>query len=140
MVMIAAEISDISSTTRRERHSERGGARLKTLIWVVLAVALVFCTIKILPPYISNYQLEDWLKSEVLFTLGKPLSNDSLTEAVVKELKSLDIDAGKDNVHILQNDSRGVRIQVDYTVNVDLKFYQLQLHFTPEANNQSLVQ
>lgn len=113
---------------------------MKTLIWLVIAVALVFCTIKILPPYISDYELTDWMKSEVLFTLGKPMTNDSLVEAVVKEFKSLGIEADKDNVHIVQNDSRGVHIRVDYTVNVDLKLYQLQLHFTPEADNQSLVQ
>jgi hypothetical protein len=138
--MLAGEKSQSSRSAEMETRSERGGARLKTLIWLALAVALIFCTIKILPVYISNYQLSDWMKSEVLFTLGKPMTNDALTEAVVRELRSLNIEAGKDSIQILQNDSRGVHIRVDYTVNVDLKVYQLQLHFTPDADNQSLVQ
>ncbi len=138
--MIAGEKSQFSRSAEMGSGSERGGARLKTLIWLALAVALIFCTIKILPVYISNYQLSDWMKSEVLFTLGKPMTNDALTEAVVRELRSLNIEAGKDSIQILQNDSRGVHIRVDYTVNVDLKVYQLQLHFTPDADNQSLVQ
>jgi hypothetical protein len=138
--MNPGEKANISSTTRRDTRSQRGGARLKTLIWLVLAVSLIFCTYKILPSYIANYQLEDWMKSEVLFTLGKPMTNDSLVDAVMKEFHSLGIEADKDTIHIVQNDSRGVHIRVDYTVNIDLKLYQMQLHFTPDADNQSLVQ
>jgi hypothetical protein len=118
---------------------QRGAIRLKVVFWTAILAALIYISIKIIPPYFSNYQLEDDLHEEALFSLGK-FNDETVRDRILRKIQVHGIEATKDNIHILQNDVRGLKISVDYTVNVDLKVYELKLHFTPTSDNQSLVQ
>jgi hypothetical protein len=120
-------------------RGERGAIRLKVVFWTAILAALIYVSIKIIPPYFANYQLEDDLHEEALFSLGK-FNDDTVRDRVFKKMQIRGVEATKDNIRILQNDVRGLKIMVDYTVNVDLKIYDLHLHFTPSSDNQSLVQ
>lgn len=124
---------------RQPLGSARGGSRLRLVVWTAILVALVYGSYKVIPPYFANYQFEDDLHQEGLFSIGK-YNDDVLRERIFKDMQARDVDATKDAIHIQQNDARGLKVLVDYTVTVDLMVYNLQLHFTPSTNNQSLVQ
>ncbi len=119
--------------------SARGGSRLRLVIVMALLIAFAYTAYKIIPPYFANYQFEDDLRQEALFSIGK-FNDDTIRDRVFKLMQARGVDATKDAIHIQQNDSRGLKILVDYSVTVDLKVYDLHLHFTPASNNQSLVQ
>jgi len=123
----------------RNRRAQRGGARLKAIIWTVILAAFVYTCYKIIPIYFANYQLEDDLRQEALYSLGK-YNDDAMRVRVFNIMQKDKVAADKDSIHILQNDARGLKILVDYTVPVDLMVYQLNLHFAPSTDNQSLVQ
>jgi hypothetical protein len=123
-----------------EIRGQRGSAKLRALGWTLVLLVLLYVCIKVTPPYFANYELEDWLNGNILAFMGKNISNEDLTAAVLKEMSAEGIPGTKDNVKILQNNSRGLNVQVDYNVTVDLSVYQLNLHFTPHTNSQSLVQ
>jgi hypothetical protein len=123
----------------RRMGSARGGSRLRLVIVMALLIAFAYTAYKIIPPYFANYQFEDDLRQEALFSIGK-FNDDTIRDRVFKLMQARGVDATKDAIHIQQNDSRGLKILVDYSVTVDLKVYDLHLHFTPASNNQSLVQ
>ena len=123
----------------RRMGSAHGGSRLRVVIWTALLVAFAYTSYKIIPPYFANYQLEDDLRQEALFSIGK-FNDEMERDRIFKLMQTRGVDATKEAIHIQQNDSRGLKILVDYTVPVDLVVYNLQLHFTPSSNNQSLVQ
>jgi hypothetical protein len=124
----------------REIGNEHGGARLRALIWLVLLLAFVFCSWKLVPPFFANYQLQDWLRVHSTFYVVKPVPDDVIKAELEKEMQDLGIPATKENIKITANNSRAVIIQVDYTVAVDLLVYQAHLHFTPSGDGESLVQ
>ncbi|MFZ0819006.1 MAG: hypothetical protein WAM91_02985 [Candidatus Acidiferrales bacterium] len=119
--------------------SARGGSRLRVVIVTALLVAFAYTSYKIIPPYFANYQLEDDIHQEALFSIGK-FNDDTIRDHVFREMQAHGIDATKDSIHIQQNDARGLKLSVDYTTTVDLLVYTLHLRFTPSSNNQSLVQ
>jgi hypothetical protein len=121
-------------------RSQRGSAKVRALAWTLVILAFVFVAWKVIPPYFANYELEDWLNGNILAFMGKNIPNDDLTAAVLKEMATEGIEGTKDNVKILQNNSRGLNVEVDYNVTVDLAAFQMNLHFTPHTNSQQLVQ
>ncbi len=137
--MKAEKKRDSDRILRQRLSSARGGSRLRAVVWTAILVALLYVSYKVIPPYFANYEFEDDLHQEGLFSMGK-YSNDQLRDRIFKEMQARDVDATADDIHIQQNDSRGLKVLVDYTVTVDLTVYNLQLHFTPSTNNQSLVQ
>lgn len=124
----------------RERNGQRGGARIRALIWTVILLFFVFVCFKVIPPYYANYQFEDWLKTQVPFLMVNHTTDDALIDIIIKELKNDGVTATKDNIKIIQNSSRGVNVEINYDVHCDLMVYQLTLHFSPKMDSQALVQ
>jgi hypothetical protein len=124
----------------RARDGQRGGARIRALIWTTILLAIIFVCYKVVPPYYANYEFEDWLKTQVPFLMVNHTSNDALVAAIIKEMKNDGVTITKENIKIIQNTSQGINVQIDYTVPCDLIVYQANLHFTPQMNSQALVQ
>jgi hypothetical protein len=125
---------------RRERNGQRGGAKLRALVWTVILLSFVFVCFKVIPPYYANYEFEDWLKTQVPFLMVNHTSDEALVASIIKELKNDGVAVTKENIKIIQNNSQGINVQIDYNVPCDLIFYTTNLHFTPQMNSQALVQ
>jgi hypothetical protein len=119
---------------------ERGGARFRLILFLLIVGAVAFVAWKTIPPYINNYQLEDWLRTQEPYWLANHVSDDVLVDNIMKEIDSHNIPATKDDVKILANNSRSVKVSIDYKVHIDLSVYQFDLHFVTVMDNQSLVQ
>ena len=116
---------------------ERGAGRWKAVFWLLVLVALVYCTVKILPHYINNYQLEDAMKTEARFGSVQRTSDEEIRNVVYRKIQELEIPAHREDIRV-QSAPGGVRIELSYTVEVDLAGYRLKLQFHPSADNRSL--
>ena len=120
------------------RDPERGGARLKAIFWTAVLVSLFYVGFKVVPVFFANYQLQDKMNTEARFATVNHRSDEELRNIIYKEIQDKDIPARRENIKVLENTQRGVRIAVEYTVPVDLKVYQFELHFSPMADNRAL--
>lgn len=118
-------------------NNERGGARIKTVLVLIVLGYAIFCAVKIVPPYFANYQLQDSMREEAAYASASRKQADDIRADIEKKLKQLGIPADSKDIQV-SDDAGNVKISVDYTVPVDLAVYQLQLHFHPQANNASL--
>ncbi len=119
------------------RHSEKGGARVKTLLTLVIIFALVFSAIKIVPIYVANYQLQDSMQEEATYASVNRKSADQIKADLEKKLTNLGLSVDPSTIQVTSV-MGNVQISLEYTIPVDLKVYQLQLHFHPQADNTSL--
>ena len=129
------------SRVRSERSRvtrERGGGRLKAIIWLLILAAAGYVAYKLVPIYLADYQLQDKLQTEARFSTVNHRSDEELRNIIFREIEDRDIPAHREDIKILENSPRVVRVSVDYTVDVDLKVYQLHLHFNPTAENRAL--
>src|ERR1700722_10298182 len=131
----------VSSAARQPLavRGQRGGGRLRALFFTAALAAFVFFCFRVIPPYFANYQLEDWLKSQIPFFMVNHTSDEALYNAILKETHNEGVELTRDNIKIVQNNANGINVQIDYSVKVDLLVYQWNLHFTPQMNSQSLV-
>ncbi|MFZ0212365.1 MAG: DUF4845 domain-containing protein [Candidatus Acidiferrales bacterium] len=119
---------------REPRNGEKGGARIKAILALIILIAFIFSAIRIVPALFANYQLQDSIQEEATFAAANRKSDDQVRADVQKKMDSLGIQGQVNDIQI--SDVAGViTISVDYTVPIDLKVYQLQLHFHPQANN-----
>lgn len=118
-------------------HGERGGSRLKTLFVLVIVFALVFSAVKIVPIYVTNYQLQDSMQEEATYASVNRKTSDQIKTDLEKKLTDLGISVDPSTIQVTSY-SGNVKISLEYTIPVDLTVYQLQLHFHPQADNTSL--
>ena len=119
-------------------RSQRGEGRLKAILYTAVFVSFIFAAIKIVPPYLAEYQLTDKMQEQARFAVVNRWTDEQIRTNIYKEIQDLGIPAKKEDIKVSAN-MQVVTISVDYTVPVDLLVYHLDLHFTPSTENKSLT-
>jgi hypothetical protein len=125
---------------RSHQGRERGSSRTNTVITLLIVGVMIFVAVEVLPPYFANYQFQDSIQSEARFALAAypRKSLDDIRDDIWRKAQDLSIPlAQKDDIKI-NMDQSNVTISVNYSVPVDLKFYQFTLQFHPHADNHSI--
>ena len=122
----------------RARRNERGEGKFKAIFVLVILVLGIYCAVKLLPPYIAEYQLSDKIQEQARFAIVNHSTEEQICNNVFKTIQDLEIPAKKENIKIVSND-QVVKISVDYIVPVDLLAYHVDLHFQPSSENKSLT-
>lgn len=122
----------------RARRGERGEGKFKAVFVLVILVLGIYCAVKLLPPYIAEYQLSDKIQEQARFAIVNHSTEEQIRNNVFKTIQDLEIPAKKENIKIVSND-QVVKISVDYIVPVDLLAYHVDLHFQPSSENKSLT-
>jgi hypothetical protein len=116
---------------------EHGGARLKAALAVGILAAMVYTGVKVIPVLVNNFQFQDAIESTARFASVNRQSHEEIQAAVLKEAKNQDIPIQPADIHV-KGESGHVEISADYSVTVDLGFYQWTLNFHPSATNNAL--
>ncbi len=123
----------------RTRKSEYGGSKLNLVLTLAVLGAMGFSAVKIVPAYVTNYQLQDAFESECRFALSSypKKTPDDIRQDVWRKMQDLGVPAKPEDVH-LDISGASVAISLDYTVPVDLGVYQFNLQFHPHADNHTI--
>ncbi len=121
------------------RLQEQGAGRLKGIIVLLFIAAIIYTGIKILPVYVQNYELSDFVRNlAVDATVAyPPATADGVKDQIMRKARDLGLPITRDDIQVTVG--RTVTISVDYRVPIDLTFYQFTLHFTPSAKNTNLT-
>lgn len=112
------------------RERQRGGAKIKFLVAVVVLGSLAFAAVKIVPAYFANYQLDDAMKTEARFaTSAYPKKTvEDVREDIFKKVQELEVPAKKEDIRVTSDGSL-VSISLDYSVTFDLAVTQFTRQF-----------
>jgi hypothetical protein len=127
-----------ASHARAARQKQRGEGKLKAILVLVVIVLGIYAAVKLVPPYIAEYQLADKIQEQARFAIVNHITEEQIRNNVFKVIQDLEIPAKKQDIKIVADD-RAVKITVDYFVPVDLLSYHVDLHFTPSSENKSLT-
>jgi len=130
---IHGEFTELRGASR----NQRGEGRLKAIIYTAILVVAVFSAFKIIPAYVNEYQLSDKIQETARFAVVNRYTDEQIRDEVFRTVQELGIPAKREDIKVTASRSL-VTISLDYTVPVDLLVYQLNLHFTPSAENKSL--
>jgi|HubBroStandDraft_6_1064221.scaffolds.fasta_scaffold02385_8 hypothetical protein len=121
-----------------KRNGESGAGKAKAIIWTMILAAFVYAAAMMLPVLINEYQFQDSLQTIARFASVNRRNPEQIRQAVMEEAQKEDLPVQADDVKVISN-AGNIRIDVDYSVTVDLKVYQWTLNFHPAASNASLL-
>jgi hypothetical protein len=121
----------------QRRSSERGEGKLKTVVFVAVGLLAIYIAFKLVPPYVSEYQLQDKMQEMARFGIVNHYSEEQIRDNIFKVVQDLDVPVKREDIKVSVTQSL-VKVSLEYTVPVDLLFYSTELHFTPSSENKSL--
>ena len=114
---------------------------LKLIFGVGVIVVMAIVLIKLVPVYVSEFELEDAIKNDALQATYSTKSEEEIRDAVIKHAKNYDIALTPKQVRVQRNGSFGngtLTIECDYSVPVDFPGYSTTLDFHPSSKNQGV--
>jgi len=109
---------------------------LRAIFGIVFIVAVAVAVLKLVPPYYSNYVLQDAISDEARMNTYTPKTAEQMRETIFKKCQELEIPVTREQINV-QRDGQSVAIWLDYTVHVDLPGYPVDLNFHPSSKNKS---
>jgi hypothetical protein len=128
----------LSRRPGRRWGSQKGEGRGKAIAFTVIFVFAIFAAVKLVPPYLAEYQLADKMEELARFAIVNRYTEDQIRDHVYKEVKNLDIPVNREDIKV-DASQETVKISVDYRVPVDLLVYKFELHFTPNSQDKRLI-
>jgi len=119
-------------------RTERGEGKLKAFIILAIILLAIYSAVKIVPIYVSNYQLSDKMQEQARFSVVNHYTEDQIRNNIFKVVEELEIPVKREAIKVVSTNAI-VKISMEYTVPVDLFFYHLDLHFSPSSENKSLL-
>jgi hypothetical protein len=116
---------------------ERGEGKLKAIVYTAIFLLVIYSAVKIVPAYVSEYQLADKMQEQARFAVVNRYTEEQIRDNIFRVVQDLEIPAKREDIKVVSTNSV-VRISMQYTVPVNLFFYNLELHFTPSSENKSL--
>lgn len=120
------------------RREERGEGRGKAILFTALFVLAIYSCVKIVPAYVSEYELADKMQEQARFAVVNRYTEEQIRQNVYKVVQDLEIPAKAEDIKVVSTPS-AVTISMDYKVPVDLMIYKTELHFTPSSENKAIM-
>ena len=118
---------------------QSGMASFKAVVAVGLFVILVYLGIKLVPPWVNNYQLQDYITSLVRkATYAQGVTEESIRKDVLSKTKDLRMPVKGAQIRVVKS-TYGVNIDVKYNVLVETPAYTFNLKFNPTAGNKMIA-
>ena len=106
-----------------------------------MMVAVAILCMKLIPPYFSNYQFEDFIKNEALQSTYGNRSENDIRDSVIKHAREYDIELTAAQVKVTRSGLSGtgsLSIEADYSIPVSLPGYTTTLEFHPSTKNKGI--
>ncbi len=116
------------------RPSDSGIGSLKIIFVFLVLAAVAYVAIKTIPIYVNNYEVQDYIRQLAIKASVERVRPEAVQDQVTAHAVEQELPVTRDNVKVTINGGK-VRIDMDYTVPVDLKVYILSLHFTPSSED-----
>lgn len=114
---------------------------MKLVFGIFIMVAAVILIATLAPPYFTNYQFEDVLKTESQMSTYTSKTEDVIRDEVFKKAQEMDVPITKEQIKVVRNGVVGtgsVSIDASYIVHVNLPGYPMDLHFDASARNKGV--
>ncbi len=114
---------------------------LKLIFGVAVFGALVLLGLKVIPPFFSNYEFEDSIRTEALQATYTTRTEEDIREAIIKQARNYDIALTPKQVHVMRMGGPGngtLAIDAEYSVPLELPGYSTTLDFHPSTKNKGI--
>jgi hypothetical protein len=115
---------------------------LKLVLGIFVMVASVYLIAVLAPPFFSNYQFEDSLRTEAQMDTYNTKTEDQIRDAIFKKAQELDVPVSREQIKVQRSGVTGsgsISIEAPYIVHINLPGYPLDLNFDPSSRNKGVM-
>lgn len=115
---------------------------MKMAAGIFVMVASIYLIAVLAPPFFSNYQFEDAIRTEAQMDTYNTKTEDQIRDAVFKKAQELDVPVTREQIKVQRSGVTGtgsISIEAPYIVHISVPGYPLDLNFDPSTRNKGVL-
>ena len=115
---------------------------MKLVFGIIVIVASVYLLAMLAPPFFSNYQFEDAIRTEAQMDTYNTKTEEQIGDAVFKKAQDLDVPVSRAQIKVQRAGVTGtgsISIEAPYVVHISLPGYPVDLNFNPSTRNKGVL-
>jgi len=115
---------------------------MKLVLGILTMVVAVILIAALAPPFFSNYQFQDAIRTEAQMDTYNTKTEDQIRDSIFKKAQDLDVPVTREQIKVQRSGVTGtgsISIEAPYTVHVSLPGYPLDLEFNPTTRNKGVL-
>ncbi len=115
---------------------------MKLVLGILTMVVAVILIATLAPPFFSNYQFQDAIRTEAQMDTYNTKTEDQIRDSIFKKAQDLDVPVTREQIKVQRSGVTGtgsISIEAPYTVHVNLPGYPLDLDFNPTTRNKGVL-
>ncbi|HEX9764437.1 MAG TPA: hypothetical protein VGA39_04075, partial [Candidatus Acidoferrales bacterium] len=120
-------------------RSMRGGGKLNMLLALAITAILVLSAWRIVPVYVKSYQFQDEIRSKCKFAPVDRKSPETVKEELLRFAQELGLPVAREQLQVNALGPSGIRVNVKYTVPVDLILFDISIPFEYNFDSKSAL-
>ncbi len=127
------------SRSVRDRNRERGFGNWRAILGLGVLALIIFLSVKLLPPYINNYQFQQAIDTVARFSAYAQNRNaEDIKQEVMAKARECDVLLPADAIEV-EKTGTSVSIDVKYVVVVELPGKTVEMRFNPVAGSKMIT-
>jgi hypothetical protein len=127
------------SKVKRQHDWERGFGNLRAILGIVVIGVVIFLSVKLIPPYVSNYQFQQQIDSVARYAAyAQGRTAEDIKQEVLAKARECDVLLTPEAVEV-EKTGTTVNIDVKYVVQVELPGKTVEMRFNPVAGNKMIT-
>jgi hypothetical protein len=115
---------------------------MKMVLGIFVIVASVYLIAMLAPPFFSNYQFEDAIRTEAQMDTYNTKTEEQIADAIFKKAQELDVPVTREQIKVQRAGLTGtgsISIAAPYVVHISLPGYPLDLNFNASTRNKGVL-
>lgn len=117
----------------------RGGGKLQVLLALAVTAAIIVSAWRIIPVYIKSYQFQDEMRERAKFAPVERLPPEVVKEELLKFTQEIGLPVPREQLQVSGAGPGAIRIEVRYTVPVDLILFDINIPFEYNVDSKSAL-
>jgi hypothetical protein len=112
------------------------------VLGIIVIVASVYLIAVLAPPFFSNYQFADAIRTEAQMDTYNTKTEEQIADAIFKKAQELDVPVSREQIKVQRAGVTGtgsISIEAPYVVHINLPGYPLDLNFDPSTRNKGVL-
>ena len=115
------------------------GLSSKKIIGLAIIAAIVFAASQYVPPYVSAFQFNDFIRQEVKFAAASRRTTEDVRNSIVAKAREFDIALEPRDVRITRR-GPSFSLNLEYRFPIDMRVYQHELIFRANESGEAFGQ
>src|SRR5438094_6226114 len=98
--MNPVHLEGIRERRAEHRRFERGEGKLKAIIYLAIFLLIIYSAVKIVPIYVSNYQLSDKMQEQARFAVVNRYTEEQIRDNIFKVMQELKIPSKRNAIKL----------------------------------------